>query len=72
VETKCVEVDFLHMMFATTGQWVAEVTLILCMFGAACIGLAMIAGEGSAAPRPVKQNASERSSAGKRRERLEL
>jgi len=28
------------MILAITGQWVAEVTGLLCLFGAACIGLA--------------------------------
>jgi hypothetical protein len=49
------------MMLAITGQWVAEVTTVLCLFGAACIGVAMTAGEGtvSAARRAVEQKASE-------------
>jgi hypothetical protein len=56
------------MMLAITGQWVTEVTLILCLFGAACIGLAMMAGDPSAprAPRPAEQKAPERNVAGKR------
>jgi hypothetical protein len=33
------------MMLAITGQWVAEVTLVICLFGAACIGLAITAGD---------------------------
>jgi len=57
------------MILAITGQWVAEVTLVLCLFGAACIGLAIMAGEPGAgrAPRPAEQQAAERNAAGKRR-----
>ena len=29
------------MILAISGQWVAEVTGVLCLFGAACIGLAI-------------------------------
>src|SRR5213082_1638689 len=32
--------NFHPMILAITGQWVAEVTGLLCLFGAACIGLA--------------------------------
>jgi hypothetical protein len=55
------------MMLAITGQWVAEITAVLCLFGAACIGLAMIAGEGGT-PRPVEQKAVERHPAAAQRE----
>jgi len=50
------------MMLAITGQWVTEVTVVLCLFGAACIGLAITAGGsgGRTAPRPVEQDAIER------------
>jgi len=48
------------MMLAITGQWVAEITTVLCLFGAACIGLAIMAGEGGT-PRQVEQKAVERS-----------
>src|SRR5690348_5965398 len=48
--------NFPIMMLAITGQWVAEVTTVLCLFGAACIALAMLAGEGGGgAPRQVEQ-----------------
>ena len=33
------------MMLAITGQWVAEVTVVLCLFGATRIGVAITAGE---------------------------
>jgi hypothetical protein len=50
------------MLLAITGQWVAEVTVVLCLFGAARIGLAIAAGEAGAGhePRTAKQNATER------------
>jgi len=57
------------MMLAITGQWVAEVTTVLCLFGAACIALAMIAGEGGGgAPRQVEQKSVERHPAAAQRE----
>jgi hypothetical protein len=58
------------MMLAITGQWVTEAIVVLCLFGAACIGAAITAGEGGdrAAPRPTEKNASERNSAAARRE----
>jgi hypothetical protein len=58
------------MMLAVTGQWVTEVTVVLCLFGAACMGVAITAGEGGdrVAPRTAEQNASERNSAASRRE----
>jgi hypothetical protein len=34
------------MILAITGQWVAEVTGVLCLFGAACIGLAIQMADG--------------------------
>jgi hypothetical protein len=69
-ETKRQPGDFHLMMLAITGQWVAEVTMILSLFGAACIGLAIVTGEGSrGAPRTVKQNATERTSAARPDER---
>jgi hypothetical protein len=55
------------MVLAITGQWVAEITTVLCLFGAACIGLAMIAGEGGT-PRQVEQKAVERHPAAAQRE----
>jgi hypothetical protein len=69
-ETKSAAGNFQVMILAVTGQWVAEVTFVLCLFGAACIGLAITAGEGGdrAAPRAAEQNASERNSAAARRE----
>jgi hypothetical protein len=69
-ETKSAAGNFHIMMLAITGQWVTEVTLVLCLFGAACIGLAITAGEGGgrAAPRTAEQNATERSSTAARRE----
>jgi hypothetical protein len=68
-ETKSAAGDFTDMILAITGQWVAEVTLVLCLFGAACIGLAIIAGDPGAqrAPRPAEQQAAERNVAGERR-----
>jgi hypothetical protein len=51
------------MMLAINGQWVAEVTLVLCLFGAACIGLAITAGEWGRAPRRAEQKATQRKSA---------
>jgi hypothetical protein len=59
------------MMLAITGQWVAEVTVVLCLFGAACIGLATIAGEGSdrAPPRRVEQKTTQQNPSKTRRER---
>jgi hypothetical protein len=44
-ETKSAPGIFYIMMLAITGQWVAEVTVVLCLFGAACIGVAITAGE---------------------------
>jgi hypothetical protein len=60
-ETKCAARNFHVMMLAITGQWVAEVTVVLCLFGAACIGLAVTAGEGGTggAPLPAEQTAKE-------------
>jgi hypothetical protein len=48
---------------AITGQWVAEITVVLCLFGAACIGLAVTAGEGGqrGTPRTAEQNAERNS-----------
>jgi hypothetical protein len=68
-ETKSAVGDFTCMILAITGQWVAEVTLVLCLFGAACIGLAIMAGEPGArrVPRPAEQQAAERNAAGQRR-----
>ena len=62
------------MMLAITGQWVTEVTLVLCLFGAACIGLATMAGDPGAqhASRPAEQKAAERNAAGKRRDGSEF
>jgi hypothetical protein len=50
------------MILAITGQWVGEVTLVLCLFGAACIGLAVSAGDPGkgVAPRTAEQKAPER------------
>ncbi|MGN6750179.1 MAG: hypothetical protein ACTHJS_16460 [Xanthobacteraceae bacterium] len=57
------------MVLAITGQWVAEVTTVLCLFGAACIGLATIAGEGGGGtPRQAEQKAVERHRAAAQRE----
>jgi hypothetical protein len=58
------------MMLAVTGQWVTEVIVVLCLFGAACIGLVITAGDGGdrATPRTAEQNASERNSTTGRRE----
>jgi hypothetical protein len=58
------------MMLAITGQWVTEVTVVLCLFGAACIGLAIIAGDGGGrtAPRPVEQDAAELKPTARQRE----
>ena len=52
------------MMLAVTGQWVTEVTVVLCLFGAACMGVAITAGDegGRTMPRAAEQNASERNS----------
>jgi hypothetical protein len=33
------------MMLPITGHWVAEVTVVLCLFGAGCIAVAITAGE---------------------------
>jgi len=44
-ETKSAPGIFHIMMLAITGQWVAEVTVVLCLFGATCIGVAITAGE---------------------------
>lgn len=55
------------MLLAITGQWVAEMTTVLCLFGAACIGLAMTAGE-TGTTRQVEQKAVERHPAAARRE----
>jgi hypothetical protein len=57
-ETKPAAGNFHNMMLAVTGQWVTEVTVVLCLFGAACIGLAFTAGEGG--DRPLKQSATKR------------
>ncbi len=45
-----------------TGQWVAEVFVLLCLFGAACIGLAISLGDPRerVASRPLEQRATER------------
>jgi hypothetical protein len=46
------------MTGAVTGEWVTEVTIMLCLFGAACICLAASLGEGkrrAADQNPVKQ-----------------
>jgi hypothetical protein len=69
-ETKSAARNFPVMMLAVTGQWVAEVTVVLCLFGAACIGLAVTAELGGerGAPPTAQQNASERNSAAARRE----
>jgi hypothetical protein len=63
-ETKPASGNFSIMVLAitgqwATGQWVAEITTVLCLFGAACIGVAIFAGEG-AAPRQMEQKAVER------------
>jgi hypothetical protein len=69
METKPAPGYFTIMVLAITGQWVAEVTTVLCLFGAACIGLAMIAGEGNGrAQRQVEQKAVERHPAAAQRE----
>jgi hypothetical protein len=70
VETKSAARNFHVMMLAITGQWVAEVTVVLCLFGAACIGLAVTAGQRGeeGAPRTAQQNAGERNSTAARRE----
>jgi hypothetical protein len=57
------------MMLAITGQWVAEVTLVLCLFGAACIGLAITAGDWGGATRRAEQKATQRKSPAIHRER---
>jgi hypothetical protein len=69
-ETKSAPGIFHIMMLAITGQWVAEITVVLCLFGAACIGVAITAGEGGdrAAPRTAEQNATERNSTAARGE----
>jgi hypothetical protein len=72
-ETKYAAGNFPYMMLAITGQWVAEVTLVLCLFGAACIGLAITAGdwrEGRALRR-AEQKITGRNAAGKGRGRSE-
>ena len=65
-ETKSAPGIFHIMMLAITGQWVAEVTVVICLFGAACISVAITQGEGGdrVAPRTAEQNATERHSAG--------
>jgi hypothetical protein len=45
-ETKPTAGNFHPMILAITGQWVAEVTGLLCLFGAACIGLAFQMSDG--------------------------
>jgi hypothetical protein len=57
-ETKPATGNFHDMMLAVTGQWVTEVTVVLCLFGAACIGLAITAGDGG--DRPLEQSATKR------------
>jgi hypothetical protein len=37
-ETKSAARNFYIMMLAITGQWVTEAIVVLCLFGAACIG----------------------------------
>jgi hypothetical protein len=44
-ETKSAPGIFHIMMLAITGQWVAEVTVVLCLFGAGCIGVAITGGD---------------------------
>jgi hypothetical protein len=62
------------MILAITGQWVSEVTLVLCLFGAACIGLAVIAPERSerGVPGTAQQKATERNPAGEGTGRPEI
>jgi len=49
------------MMLAVTIYWIAAVTVMLCLFGGGCIGLAIMAGEGSGrARRMVRQSAPAR------------
>jgi hypothetical protein len=61
-ETKPESGNFPIMLLAITGQWVGEVTMVLCLFGAACIGVAMMAGDGESgrAPPTAEQKATER------------
>jgi hypothetical protein len=58
-----------HMMLAITWQWVSELTLVLCLFGAACIVFAANAGESSEGDgtRLAKRKAADRNSAARRR-----
>jgi hypothetical protein len=55
-----------HMMLANTWQWVNELTLIFCLFGAACIVFAANAGEDDET-RLAKRKAADRNSAARRR-----
>jgi len=49
------------MMLAITIYCIAAVTVMLCLFGGDCIGLAIMAGEGSGRTRRmVRQNAPAR------------
>jgi len=66
-ETKSAPGIFHIMMLAITGQWVAEVTVVLCLFGAACIGPSPRV-RPVTAPRTAEQNATERNSAAARGE----
>ena len=50
------------MLFAITWQWVTEITLVLCLFGAACIGVAVGAGGGDRDPVGAQQKITERKS----------
>jgi hypothetical protein len=70
-ETKCAARNFTHMMLAISWQWVTEVTLVLCLFGAACIALAVLAGgsKEAAAPRIAEQKVYDTDSIAARRER---
>jgi hypothetical protein len=70
-ETKSAPGNFQVMILAITGpitgQWVAEVFVLLCLFGAACIGLAISLGDPRqrGASRPLEQRATERKPKGR-------
>jgi len=60
-ETKRHPKLFHNMMLAITIYWIAAVTVMLCLFGGGCIGLAIMAREGSVrARRTVRQSAPAR------------
>jgi hypothetical protein len=74
-ETKPALRNFTYMMLAmtgaitgaVTGEWVAEVTLVLCLFGATCIWLAASLGDGGAKRRAAEQNPVKQKSSAARR-----